>query len=298
MSNIRWYFCSRYGDAGKLLELDYSQLEIYTLAFLSGDKTLKSDLLSGKDLHAISAEALFGKGFTPHQRKIAKTLSFQLQYGAGAASMAKKNNISKLVAKKFIDNYYNRYPTVREWQDEVLKDVNSRRRVDPKGRRTKSGIPAGICKINSPTNRRYTFLEHDAPEWLHDAAVTSFSPTQAKNYPVQGFATGDIVPMMLGILHNKLNEFNREKFRDGTPEYKYHPVPTLLVGTVHDSVLFDCPSSQSAMEWGLIAKEEMEKAPKYLKSIFNIDFDLPLPVEAKWGKNWHDMKDVDLTIPF
>ena len=116
VSSVKQYFISRWED-GYLLELDFSQLEVVVLAILSGDKQLQADLRAGKDLHAISAEALFGPGFTSGQRKIAKQLSFQLQYGSGAKNMAVTNNIPLQTAKRFIRNYYTRYTQVKEWQD-------------------------------------------------------------------------------------------------------------------------------------------------------------------------------------
>ena len=270
MSEIRKAFTSRFPE-GRLLELDFSQLEIYVLAHLSNDKQLKADLLSGADLHGISATNLFGSGYTPKQRKIAKQLSFQLQYGAGAKSMAESNGIQLSVAKRFIEQYYDRYKGVKTWQTMTLSTVMTNR--EQSTLRTTSGNPAGISTLKSETGRRYTFVEQDSPDWSR-GADTSFSPTQIKNYPVQGLATADIVPMILGKLYRELKSWK---------------IPPLMVNTVHDSVLFDCTSKQQAATWARTAKQIMEEAPKYLKEIFNIDFTLPLPVEASIGEDWYDM---------
>ena len=273
MSNIRSCFTSRFGEYGQIVELDYSQLEIYVLAYLSGDKQLKHDLLSGVDLHGISAERLFGSAFTPAQRTLAKSLSFQLQYGAGYASMAAENNIPELLAKKFIKNYFDRYPDVKRWQDETMIKVHKNRTVS--SRRTANGFPAGTSTIVSVTGRRYTFTEKDAPDWM--SAVTSFSPTEVKNYPVQGLATGDIVPMVLGRLYRHFCNF--VSYRNGF----------FMVGTVHDSVLFDCINKDAALMVVREAKRIMESIPATLKSKYEIDFDLPLKVEAKIGPNWMEL---------
>ena len=277
MSNIRKYFTSRFPD-GYLVELDYSQLEIYALAHLSGDHQLKNDLLSGADLHNISAEALFGSGFTKEQRRTAKQLSFQLQYGAGYKSMAAKNGVSEELAKKFIENYYNRYPSIREWQSENFIYISDTRQVSE--RRTKRGLPAAMSFLPTSTGRIYAFTEEDAPNWSKLAA--SFSPTKVKNYPVQGFATGDIVPMILGKLYRRLKECHD---LDGK---------VLIVNTVHDSVVFDTENLELAKYWAKEAKRIMELAPHYLKEEFNIDFELPLPVGVSIGKNWADMEDIDI----
>lgn len=283
MSNIRTCFTSRF-SSGRLLEIDFSQLEIYVLAYLSQDLALKTDLLSGEDLHGISATNLFGARYTKAQRKIAKQLSFQLQYGAGAKSMAESNGIPLATAKSFIDNYYARYTGVKNYHDHMLQVIDTNR-TSGFGLKTLTGKPAGKSSYVSETGRIYTFIEQDAPEWVvrNTGRRTSFSPTKIKNYPVQGLATGDIVPLVLGKLHRALKS--------------YSPAITdnvLMVNTVHDSVLFDCSDESYAVEWAKEAKVIMERAPQYMKEVFGIDFDLPLNVEAEVGKNWADMEVLTL----
>jgi len=287
MSEIRKFFTSRFPE-GKILELDFSQLEIFALAFLSGDKQLKTDLLSGADLHAISAEKLFGKNFTKAHRKTAKMLSFQLQYGAGYKSMAKSNDTSEEIAKQFINNYYARYKGVKVFQDSMISKVNAARL--PSERRTKTGQPSGVAKIQTDTGRIYTFHEHDAPDFIRNPRYgnkvgksTSFSPTQIKNYPVQGFATADIVPMVVGKLYRALRRYEKQYPQLGT---------CLMINTVHDSVVFDCQHEMAAVSWANEARVVMETAPDMLKEAFGIEFDLPLKVEADIGDNWLEMETV------
>lgn len=91
MSEIKYCFRSRFGDDGVILQADYSQLEVVALAFLSGDKQLRQDIIDKVDIHSVNAAALFGRHLpeflyskragdpaTLNQRKIAKQLSFQL----------------------------------------------------------------------------------------------------------------------------------------------------------------------------------------------------------------------------
>lgn len=276
MSNIKKHFKSRWKEKGTLIEADYSQLEIYVLAHLSGDINLKNDLLSGKDLHAISAENLFGPRFTKEQRKIAKQLSFQLQYGAGAKSMAEKNNISVYKAKQFIVQYYRRYPDVENYQEYLIQLVRKSRIVPP-GARTEKGFPQGVGSYQQDTGRLFTFVEEDSPEWIKHTE-TSFRPTQIKNYGIQGFAGGDIVLTSLGVLHRELKQ--NEKLKDNC----------LLINTIHDSVMADCKDGYVSDAVELIT-DTMEAAPQYLKEWYDIDFDLPLQVEVKTGKNWGEMID-------
>lgn len=296
MSDIKLCFKSRWGDSGSILQADYSQLEVIALAFLSGDKQLREDIVNKVDIHSVNAAALFnrhlpeflhakgiGDEATIKQRKIAKQLSFQLQYGAGTKGMAQSNRISESIARKFIDNYYARYPEVKNWQDYVAEDVIKNRIVN-NSLRTEKGFPVGESLFTSITRRNYYFREFDNPHydpsavWKKNNNITNFSPTQLKNYPVQGFATGDIVPMMLGKVFRALVPY-REHIR--------------MINTVHDSIVFDC-HTEHINTYAPFIKKIMEDAPKYLYEEFNIPFDLPLEVELEAGPSWGELSPLTL----
>ena len=280
MSNIKDCFKSRYKD-GYLIEVDYSQLEVIVLAFLSGDKQLRDDILSGKDLHTMRASELFSipeSAVTSPQRRIAKTFSFQLQYGSGAKNMAEQNNTSVVLAKQFITNYYNRYGGVKEYQNMIAEEVSKSRRITKK--RTKNGLPLGKGTYKSLTGRTYTFLEYDSPEFMQQKGVmVSFSPTQMKNYPVQGLATGDIVQMMLGEVYFKLQEDS------------YLKDNSKMINTIHDSMLFDCRGIAVPNLCNTL-KELLEDTPKYFLKYFGYTFDLPLNIDIKLGKTWGNLEKV------
>ncbi len=151
MSNIKRAFISRFPQ-GKILEADFSQLEIIGLAVLTQDRQLIQDIKEGVDLHSGRASELFGIPLdvflelmaiddpaTIKKRKIAKALSFQLQYGAGATSMAESNGVSKSLAEKFIANYYERYPSAKVWQDTNIDLVNRTKEPDMTGNPLPSG---------------------------------------------------------------------------------------------------------------------------------------------------------------
>jgi DNA polymerase I-like protein with 3'-5' exonuclease and polymerase domains len=285
MSKIRECFTSRH-EGGLLLEADYSQLEIIALAHLSGDPQMYNDIKTGVDLHTVRAAQMYKvleKQVTPQQRQIAKVFSFQLQYGSGAKNMAESCKVDVAMAKEFIRLYYGRYPRVKEWQDEVAAEYAARRR--PSTRVTPNGVTAGRSHHLSVTGRRYVMYEDDNPyfgqnKWGNEIqSATNFSPTKMKNYPVQGFATGDIVPMMLGEVFKWLKADKR------WTKYK-------MINTVHDSILFDIPALEGTNHAIFAAELKMllESAPLHLKNYFNINFDLPLKVDIKTGKNWGKMK--------
>ena len=283
--SIKECIVSRFTD-GVIMEADYSQLEVIGLAYASRDQTLMSDIRNGIDLHCMSASFLYNQPYDFIKRAVeqgdetrilmrkkAKGPSFQLQYGAGAHSIAKNCNISIDDAKMFISNYYNRYTGVKEWQDQNVETVRQSR--IPSEHRTSYGLPAGTGELQSVTGRIYRFIEQDTPDWSD--RQTDFSPTQIKNYPVQGLATGDIVPMMLGVLFDNF----------------YDNPDVLLINTVHDSILFDVSGHVNHREVASNIKSIMEAAPEYFNARFNpkIKFDLPLKAEVQWGESWGHMKE-------
>lgn len=287
MSKIRECFVSRYSD-GCLMEADYSQLEIIALAHLSGDHQMAADIRAGTDLHKVRAAQMYSivmSKVTPQQRQTAKQFSFQLQYGAGAPSMAASCGVAVKIAKNFIAAYYDRYPDVKKWQEAIAAEVRGKRQLSE--RVTPSGASIGRGHHRSATGRRYVIYEDDNPyyeggavnRWGKIEPRTNFSPTKMKNYPVQGFATGDIVPMMLGRIHKTLQ---------GSPWGEN----VKLINTVHDSIMFDVMwscNNKRTRRFGMWVKKEMERAPQELEAQFGINFTLPLKVDISVGENWGKM---------
>jgi DNA polymerase I-like protein with 3'-5' exonuclease and polymerase domains len=153
----------------------------------------------------------------------------------------------------------------------------------PSGKHTHSGYPLGIGYLHIDTGRAFAFREEEAPEWLQRRGTyTSFSPTAIKNYPSQGFATGDIVPMCVGELYYALKS---------SPELRNK---ALLVNTVHDSVLLDVHDSVLAKAQDAV-ETCFRSAPALLMKHFGIHFSLPLNVSSSAGKNWAEMKELTPT---
>jgi len=278
VSNIKEHFISRWGGEGYIVELDYSQLEIIVLAHLSQDKQLIEDITSGVDLHTVRAADMYNipeHKVTKQQRKRAKSFSFQLQYGSGAKKMAEQVGATEQEAQAFISAYYARYPEVKKMQDSWVEEVKMNRVVSAE--KTAGGYPVGTSFYTSQTGRIYTFRETDSPEWMQKRGMhTSFKPTMIKNYRVQGMATGDIVPMMVGVLVRWLYENDLDE-------------TVKFVNTVHDSIVLDIHETQLyTVAHG--AKKLLESAPALLKTNFNINFTLPLKVEVSYGRNWHDQE--------
>lgn len=279
MSEIKQAFPSRF-PGGVLLESDFSQLEVIGLAMLTMDQQLIDDLMAGRDMHRFFAAELYGikeDQVTPQQRKLVKRLTFALQYGSGAQGLANKNGITKDVAQTFIDNYYERYWRVKEWQEEVADAVQSSR-VDT-DRLTKAGYVQGKGTYVSPTGRRYTFMEQDAPDWKRDKSP-SFSPTAMKNYAVQGTATADIMAVFRGQVLRDLLASGR--------------VATCLpINTVHDSVMFDCATMEDARFIKGVMEERAKGMVSSMQEIWSIYCPVPFKIETKIGPRWSSMVKVD-----
>ena len=286
MSKIKDFVVSRWGDEGYIMEADYSQLEVIALAFLTQDEQLIEDVLH-RDMHCVSATFLTGESYDfiknkvdegdAHwikQRKKAKVPSFQLQYGSGAANMSKTTGIPQSVCEEFIRNYYLRYPGVKQWQDDNIAAVAKSR--EPSSKRSSKGIPCGVGHLKSITGREYQFTEYDTPEFLFSKGKeVGFSPTQIKNYPVQGLATGDIVPMMLGKVFRALMP-RRDVVR--------------LISTVHDSILLDVKATH-IVSIAILVRDILQEAPTYFEYHFGTKFNLPLKVGISYGRSWGEQKE-------
>jgi DNA polymerase I-like protein with 3'-5' exonuclease and polymerase domains len=287
MASIKECFKSRWGSEGVIMEADFSQLEVIGAAEISGDMNMKQDILDGIDSHSQSASwlntqytyeeiregYLAGDKMFEKLRKNAKAPRFELQYGAGAKSIAANNGISEDAAKGFIHNYYDRYATLKEFQDGVAEDVESTKYpVEKIGSRVRY---AGDW--TSITGRRYYFEQGDAPKFMAGKGVYySFSPTKFKNYPMQGFATGDIVPEMLGRVVRALFKYNLYD-------------KCLPINTIHDSIIFDVHKDNLPTSSRVVQKV-MQAAPLAMEKRFGLKLSLPFNVDVEVGDSWDEMK--------
>jgi DNA polymerase I-like protein with 3'-5' exonuclease and polymerase domains len=271
--DVKRAYVSRYGEDGRIVELDYSQLEMVALAYLANDTQLIDDINNGRDMHRELYKEMYHRYPTDKERKPFKRFSFLLVYGGGVTTLMAQSGCDRETAKRFIKTFYSRYTGVKRYHEEIIAKAEKEAVVsyDP----DKSG-PSYTYFHSSPTGRHYLFNKY--PNEYKGGL--SFSPTELKNWPIQGFATGDVVPMMVGILLHKLEEAGL------APDVK-------LVMTVHDSVLLDVPIDKLE-ECAKLAKQTLESAPQCLKQIFNIDFPCKLGVGVEYGINWQDKKEMTL----
>lgn len=251
-------FVSRYGKEGRLIEIDFAQLEIIALATLCRDTRLIHDILDGVDIHTALYQDMYHTLPTKAERKAFKPRTFALVYGASHKGIALAAKISMSEALRFKSTFYNRYSGVYNWHRHLASE--------PVGKSVKTAEGYRF-QHTSPTGLRLTYY----------CQKGDFSPTQLVNYPVQSFAA-DLVQLMVWLVG----------------EYLARNFPTaLLVNVVHDSIIIDAQAHE-AEHVARCVKEILEDTPTYMKEYLNVDMSPidKMEVGVTIGENWYEMKEL------
>jgi hypothetical protein len=289
-SRVKAMFVSRF-PGGKVGELDYSQLEVVVQGLLTGDKNLIRDICSGIDFHckrvalkcSVSYDfALFhckDEDAPDHkkwkkERTGCKVFSFQRAYGAGAKLIALSTGMPQEEVEALIKAEDKEYPGVPKFNAAVEKEVNATAEPFRDAERGWRVFRRGTWQ--APTGTLYSWRSWDAPSYLRERGITdTFSPTELKNYPVQGTG-GEIVQMVLGYLW---------RWFVSTDNFGGKAV---LTNTVHDCVWVDMhPDVVHTVIPGM--QSIMQAVPAMLKKHFDWDCPVPFPVDAEIGDNMLDL---------
>ena len=239
---VKKVFVSRWND-GKIMEADFAQLEFRVAGFLSQDEVAIREVTEGFDVHSYTAEVISQAGQTI-SRQEAKAHTFAPLYGATGFGRTSAE-------AKYYEQFTNKYRGIGRWHERLATEVLSHR------------------KITTPSGRQFAFPNVKRRK---NGTITDF--TAVKNYPVQSFATADIVPAVLIEIFNRLSNMK-----------------SMLVNSVHDSVVIDVHPEEETQVVSLIDDINRE-----LKSLidtkFKINFNVPLLLEAKIGVNWLDQQEV------
>ena len=241
---VKKVFISRW-HGGKIMEADFAQLEFRVAAFLSQDMTAIDEVTTGFDVHSYTAKVISDAG-QPMSRQDAKAHTFAPLYGASGFGRSPAE-------AAYYQQFTTKYSGVARWHKELATEA----------------INTG--KITTPSGREFAFPDVVRRRF---GGVTYF--TQIKNYPVQSFATADIVPISL-IYIDKLLTAN-----------KLH---SCVVNTVHDSIVIDVHPDEEDRVLQII-KAANDKLIPIVNRKWSLDFNIPLLLEAKMGPNWLDTKDV------
>ena len=210
-------------EKGKiLLSADYSQIELRVMAHFSKDPVLVEAFRSGEDIHARTAQEVFGVGplaQTAEHRRAAKAINFGIIYGLSAFGLAQQINVPQKEAASFIAAYFERYRGVKAYLDRVLQQTRKTGET-----RTLFGRIRPIPEILSP-----------------QIQLRNFAERTALNSPLQGTAA-DLIKLAMIAIHKRLQE---EK------------IEAQMILQVHDELLFEAPVKEKAALEKLV-QEEME----------------------------------------
>lgn len=194
------------GEGSVFLAVDYSQIELRLLAHLSGDEHLVRAFNEGEDFHAETAARVFGvpvSEVTPDLRSRAKAVNFGIVYGQQAYGLSQSLHISKAEARDMIDRYYEAYPGVRTFLDNVVARAKQ----------------TGYAETMYGRRRHIPELKAKNPQ------LRGFGERTAMNHPMQGTAA-DIIKIAMARVSRRLEE-------EGFAAH--------MILQVHDELDFECP---------------------------------------------------------
>lgn len=294
-SNVKEMFTSRFGAQGRIVEVDYSALEVVMLCAMTKDTDLLSLLQNGTDMHCYRLAFSLGEPYEdvlkkckdethPEHTKYSrmrtdiKPLSFADQYGATAGGIAFNVGCTVEFAEQFQENEMKMFPISRGFR-QVIADEVERTGALPSGIHREMG-PTGMWQVyrrgyyKAPSTTCYSFRQQ--PQWDKDARqeVMKYKATQMANYPFQGEA-GFMMSVSMGRICRWL--ISKDWF-DGK---------VCLINNVHDAAYLDVADEVVGREAALGVKAIMEDAPKYMTALWpEYDMaDVPFPAAAEWGPN-------------
>jgi len=205
---IRSGFVAEEGNV--LVGADYSQVELRLLAHLSGDAELIRRFREGDDIHAATAAAVFGvgaAGVSAEQRRRAKVINFGILYGMSPFGLSRELGIGAKEAKAYIDQYFERYPGVRDYIEEIK--VNAR----------KNGY------VSTLMGRRRFLKDIDSG----NRVLREAAERMAVNTPIQGSAA-DLI---------KLAMIRADR------EFRERGMKARLILQVHDELIVEAPKAEA-----------------------------------------------------
>lgn len=235
---IKRAFVSRFAG-GHIADVDFAQLEFRAAGELSGCERVREDVRNGVDVHSFTAKVLTGKStISKDDRQAAKPDTFKPLYGGLKGTPAQE---------KYYKAFLEKYEGVAKWHYALQEEAIATK------------------KITTPTGREFAFER-----------VARYGPgksshaTKIKNYPVQSFATADIVPWAVIFIDRALRVMGAK---------------SVVVNTVHDSIVIDIAPGEEKMVLR-VAVEAALSVPKFMEGYYGIKLTYPYEVEAGLGPNW------------
>ena len=200
---IRKAFVAR-NDKFVLLSADYSQIELRIMAELSGDEGMREAFNAGLDIHTATAAKVYNlpvEEVSKEQRGKAKMVNFGIIYGISAFGLSERLNIPRKEAAEIIESYFNQYPGVKKYMEEVIITARKNGFVE-----TMMGRRRYLRDINSA-----------------NATIRGFAERNAINAPIQG-SSADMIKIAMINIHEA---FLKNKLK------------SKMIMQVHDELVFD-----------------------------------------------------------
>ncbi len=208
----------------KLLAADYSQIELRVLAHIAQDEKMLQAFSDGRDIHTQTAAEILNvapEDVTKEQRGAAKAINFGIVYGISAFGLARNTKITQEKAQNYIDQYFQRYPKIKEYMDRTVKEARQQ------------------GYVTTILHRRRYLPDIKARNY----SQRSFAERTAMNSPIQGSAA-DIIKLAMLRVHKRLQDENSE---------------ALLLLQVHDELVLEVPEAE-VKQCAKILVEEMGSA--------------------------------------
>lgn len=294
-SVIKTVLTSRF-PGGKIIQSDFSSLEIYIQAILTGDKNLIADLKKKLDMHCKRVASQYDITYEEairlckieeieewvEKRSKAKGFSFQRAFGAGAVAIAAATGLTVDAVNTLIAAENLLYPEIEPHYARLAKEIEKNKRnvrkVIPH-----PDFPSRMVELRTgyhrtPDNKLYAWIEQPAPEYVvkRGGGWTSFSPPEMKNYEVQGGgAEWAKAAMWIAVKEYYRNENFGER--------------ACLIGQVHDATYADAAAEVYPVAAATL-HVAMELASPFMEAYFGWPQPVYVPSDTTIGDNWagHD----------
>lgn len=231
-------------------EADGAQLEFRVAAFLGQDEQAIYDIRNGVDVHQFTADTITAAG-QETDRQAAKAHTFKPLFGGRSGTEAEKTYY-----EAFKEKYKGVAQTQEEWKNEAIRN---------KKFRIPSGLEFFFPKIKAPRGK------------------DGFIPEESNifNYPIQSFATADIIPISIVYMWH---------------EMKQQQVESFMVNTVHDSVILELKPEEKEKINEIALASFGTSCYNYLKTVYDVEFNVPLGCGIKIGDNWGTGEEISYTL--
>jgi DNA polymerase-1 len=237
-----------------IVDADLSGLEWRVGAELSRDPVMIAEIVAGEDIHMNNSRTIFND---EEHRQISKTISFRSLYGGTAAGFFYDRNMPSFSMKRWIEimeAFCAKYSRLIKWQNENYALVRNQ------------------GWLQTFTGRIYVFEKSSQFDGSLD-----YSRPAVCNYPVQGTATADIVPLVMCQIKNRLQ---KEKMYD-----------IKIINQVHDSIVFDTPK-KDVDKLAKICYYYFRTIPESVFKYWGYEWITPMDGEVKVGNDWSNMQKV------